>query len=97
MKNKKSFLLFLFAIIICVFAALPVSAASKQAQIFYAYSEQDVVILFSFDKEVVDITFISPSGDKYTKADTEKIDYAQGELWSTYRVKSAEQGQWYVE
>ena len=97
MKNKKSFLLFLFAIIICVFAALPVSAASKQAQIFYAYSEQDVVILFSFDKEVVDITFISPSGDKYTKADTEKIDYAQGELWATYRVKSAEQGQWYVE
>lgn len=97
MKKKTACLLLLLTTIICLFTALPVLAASKQAEIFYAYSEQDVVIVFSFDRENVDITFISPSGEKYTKADTEKIDYSEGELWATYRIKSAEEGQWYVE
>lgn len=57
---------------------------------------QDLTVMFSFDQENVDITFISPSGRRISKGD-EGLEFAEGDLWSTYRVAEAEAGDWWVE
>lgn len=57
---------------------------------------QDLTVMFSFDQENVDITFVSPSGRRISKGD-EGLEFAEGDLWSTYRVAEAEAGDWWVE
>lgn len=74
----------------------PVYAEAKQTEIITASAQEDLTVLFTFDNEIVDITFISPSGDKKT-ADDSDVEYAGGDLWSTYRISNAAAGTWSVE
>ena len=76
--------------------AVFVQAAPKQAEIVTTDTQGDLTVLFTFDKEVVDITFISPSGERKTNGDSD-VEYASGELWCTYRIKDAKAGTWKVE
>ncbi len=76
--------------------AVSVQAAPKQAEIVTTDTQGDLTVLFTFDKEVVDITFISPSGERKTNGDSD-VEYAAGELWCTYRIKDAKAGTWKVE
>lgn len=73
-----------------------VHAAVKQAEITTTSAQGDLTVLFTFDKEVVDIAFISPSGAKKTAGDSD-VEYSSGELWSTYRIHDAAAGKWSVE
>ncbi len=70
-------------------------AKEKQAAIATLEKKQDLAVHFTFDKEVVDIMFLSPSGKQLT-ADSPKVEMASGELWSTYRISGAEKGEWSV-
>lgn len=74
----------------------PVYAAVKQAEIITTDVVKDLTVMFSFDEEVVDITFISPSGDRKSVGDSD-VSHASGDLWSTYRIIGAEAGTWSVE
>lgn len=87
----------------CILAALvflaagqPVYAAPSQAEIITKSSQGDLTVMFTFDKEVVDITFISPSGERKTSSDSD-VEYSSGELWSTYRISGAQAGTWSAE
>ncbi len=73
-----------------------VHAAVKQAEITTTSAQGDLTVLFTFDKEVVDIAFISPSGAKKTAGDSD-VEYSSGELWSTYRIHDAAAGKWSIE
>ena len=73
-----------------------VHAAVKQAEITTTSKQGDLTVLFTFDKEVVDIAFISPSGAKKTAGDSD-VEYSAGDLWSTYRIHDAVAGKWSVE
>ncbi len=73
----------LCAMIMMLTLSLSVSAESKQAVIAKVEGGQDLVVMFNFDVEVVDIAFLSPSGDTYTAADTDKVKIASGRSWST--------------
>lgn len=73
-----------------------VCAAPKQAELITLKQQQDLVVMFTFDKEIVDILFISPSGERLSSTD-ENVETAQGELWSTYRISNAQSGTWSVE
>lgn len=73
-----------------------VYAENRQAEIISLERQQDLVVLFYFEKEVVDITFISPSGVRMTSADL-GVEVSFGDLWSTYRISNAEIGDWSVE
>ena len=74
----------------------PVTAEAKTATITNKDYEGDLTVMFVFDTEVVDITFIAPSGSRYTK-DSDGVQYASGDGWATYRISDAEQGSWSVE
>lgn len=71
-------------------------AETESARIAEMPGGQDLTVMFSFDRENVDITFISPSGSRISRGD-EGLELAEGELWSTYRVSGAEKGVWQVE
>ena len=77
-------------------AAQPVYAAPKQKQLVNLENQQDLVVMFVFDAEVVDITFISPSGASITIEDSE-VECNSGDLWRTYKITNAEAGRWSVE
>lgn len=51
--------------------------------------------MFTFDKENVDMTFISPSGEEITKGDP-SLKWSDGDLWCSYRISDAEHGMWKV-
>lgn len=88
----------LMLLVICISAAgfcFRVEAATRQ-NITRLTEAADLTVMFSFDKENVDITFISPQGKLYTKEDA-GVEFADGELWSTYRITGAEAGDWAVE
>lgn len=70
-------------------------AAVKQADLVTTKTQKDLVVMFHFDQEIVDITFLSPSGVR-KQADDPDVAYAEGELWSTYRIADAEIGTWSV-
>ncbi len=70
--------------------------------------DTDLVVSFTFPTEIIDITFISPSGKKLTKNTAEwkgqngSLEWAEGDentgqTWSTYRIHNAEKGEWYIE
>ena len=73
-----------------------VHAETKQGEITRMQSQGDLTVMFTFDSEVVDITFISPSGAKVTASD-ENVEYAAGDLWCTYRIRDAAAGSWKAE
>ena len=58
--------------------------------------QQDLTVHFTFDATTVDITFISPTGERKTKGD-EGVEFAEGGKWATYRIHDAQPGTWQVE
>lgn len=71
-------------------------AETKQKEIITLEAPKDLAVMFLFDKEIVEIEFISPSGNKKTSSDSD-VNYTSGDLWSTYRISNAEAGTWKVE
>lgn len=69
---------------------------SKQAELTSVPGGTDLAVMFTFDKEIVDIIFISPSGKRKTPSDSD-VGYSSGDLWGTYRITDAEAGTWSVE
>lgn len=88
----KCFLLFACLMYKC----MSVSADTKQAELITTEEQRDLAVMFTFDKEVVDIVFVSPSGEEKRASDPD-VDYVGGELWSTYRISDAEAGTWLVQ
>lgn len=100
-KLGRKFLLLMTVFLLtaaCVMTAavMRAEAAVSRKEIVALQTEQDLVVLFSFDSENVEIAFVSPSGTRFTR-DDENVEFAEGELWSTYRVKNASAGKWSVE
>ncbi len=81
---------------IFVLGGFYLKAEAASQQIARLEEAADLTVMFNFDQENVDITFVSPSGARYTK-DTAGVEFAEGELWSTYRITGAEAGSWSVE
>lgn len=73
-----------------------VYAETKQTEIATLNKQGDLTVMFTFDKKNVDITFISPSGEKLD-SNNDGVEKAEGDLWSTYRIRDAEPGTWSVE
>lgn len=100
MRIGKRLLRPLLALFVCVLslAAFGIRAegATERTRIAAMPGGKDLTVMFTFDRENVDIIFISPSGDSIGKED-ERLEFASGELWSTYRVADAEAGDWWVE
>lgn len=84
------------ALLLLIAAGVPVHAESKQAYLVTTDKQEDLVVNFSFDTEIVPIVFLSPSGARFSQADG-NVEYAEGDLWSTYRIADAEAGDWSVE
>lgn len=78
------------------FSLLAVYSYADSTRIAHLSEPNDLVVSFTFDKECVDITFISPDGQKYTKSSPE-VEYTSGELWATYKISDAAKGDWSVE
>lgn len=103
MENKKRVLI-LGGIVLVIIAAVSVFALmkkgdgpdTKRAVLVTTMAENDLVVNFTFDKEIVDIIFISPSGKKLAIGD-DGVAYADGDRWRTYRISDAEVGEWSVE
>lgn len=100
MRIRKGLLRPVLTLLLCMlFAAaftIKAKAETESTRIATMPGAQDLTVMFSFDRENVDITFISPSGSRISKGD-ERLEFAEGELWSTYRVHEAEEGPWQVE
>lgn len=95
--KKRTVLVWGFLFLICLmFKLMPVSAETKQAEIITMDQQRDLAVMFTFDKEVVDIVFVSPSGEEKRASDPD-VDYVGGDLWSTYRIFGAEAGTWLVQ
>ena len=95
---KKTRIILYICLLLFVYNAIQftVYAETKQTEIVTLNKQGDLTVMFTFDKENVDITFISPSGEKLT-SNSDTVETAQGDLWSTYRIKDAEPGTWSVE
>lgn len=100
MRMKKGLFRPVTALLLCAlfWAVFAVSAKAEtgRTRIATMPGGKDLTVMFSFDQENVDITFVSPSGNRIAKGD-EGLEFAEGELWSTYRVAEAEAGDWWVE
>ena len=96
LKNirKISFILCL----LLLFSLFPFTAYTepKQSIIANLSTPGDLTIMFTYDAEKVDITFISPSGERLG-AGSEGVEMKEGDLWRTYRIKGAAAGDWSVE
>ena len=88
-----SILVFILSVMAC---SLRSRAEVTVSTITTTSKQQDLTVSFSFDEGVVDITFISPSGVRFTK-DDEGVEYAAGTKWATYRIHDAQAGTWQVE
>lgn len=90
----------IYALLVILFMMTALSdtvcVQAKQAVLITLDQKQDLVVNFSFDKEIVDIIFISPSGEKLGP-DSSRVETALGELWASYRVFDAESGEWSVQ
>ncbi len=86
--------------LLCVLLLLPgqqaAAAEPKQANLTYLEHPGDLVVMFQYDRENVDIAFLSPSGTVLRYGDA-GVEMAEGDLWRTYKISNAEQGQWKVE
>lgn len=100
MRIRKGLLRPVLALVLCTLLSaaftIKAKAETESTRIAAMPGGQDLTVMFSFDRENVDITFISPSGSRISKGD-EGLEFAEGELWSTYRVTQAEEGVWQVE
>lgn len=100
MRIRKGLLRPVLALLLCtLFSAaftIKAKAETESTRIAAMPGGKDLTVMFSFDRENVDITFISPSGSRISRGD-EGLEFAEGELWSTYRIPEAEEGSWQVE
>lgn len=87
--------IFVMAFILPI-GSLNVYGEIKQKDFVTVKEQEDLTVVFSFDKEVVDITFISPSGVKKTASDAD-VEFASGDCWSSYCIRNAEKGTWKIE
>lgn len=97
-KAKKALLhIIVFVLLFAeVYHPIEVHAETKNAELITIEEEKDLVVMFSYDKEIVDIVFISPNGVRYVDSDKD-VETSSGELWKTYRIKNANAGTWKVE
>jgi len=96
---KRKIVIWLQIMVLCLslwINAVPVQAAPKQEEIVTTEEQGDLTVLFTFDAEVVDIVFISPTGQRKAKGDSD-VEYAGDKLWCTYRIVDAQAGTWKVE
>lgn len=86
----------LIAVVFISFAmTVSTKAVEKEVEFVDHQSDDDLAVNFQFDKENVDIVLISPSGREYS-ANSSGVQYAEGELWCTFRIESPEKGKWSV-
>lgn len=76
--------------------ACTVRTYAETREIINIREEQDLVVNFIFDTEIVDITLVGPDGKRYTK-DSSEVKYSSGELWATYMIPHAGEGKWSVD
>lgn len=96
-RNKWTVLAGYLLLLACLMLDTAVlSAETKQAELITLGQQRDLAVMFTFDREPVDIVFISPSGQE-KKASDPDVEYAGGGLWSTYRITDAEAGTWLVQ
>lgn len=95
-EKRKIIAFFCMIMFVISITTLPVHAESKQVEIVSLNETGDLTVMFTFDKENVDISFISPSGQVIT-SDSSDVEFEKGDLWSTYRIKDAAKGTWKVE
>ena len=86
-KAKKALLHIMVFVILFVTLCHPIEvhAETKEAELITIEEERDLVVMFSYDKEIVDIIFISPDGVRYADSDKD-VETSSGELWKTYRI-----------
>lgn len=75
---------------------LEVHAATKTANLVTLKETEDLTVMFRYDKEIVDMVFISPSGMRYAES-SGNVTTSSGGLWKVYQIKDAEIGTWKVE
>ncbi len=93
---KCLFLIIVGLITLLLGGVRPTYAEVKQVNLTTLETEQDLAVLFQYETEIVDIQFISPSGQVYTN-DSAELAYEEGDLWRTYRLTNAEPGVWQIE
>lgn len=95
-KISRIFSLLLALAVIFTFSfAVSAKTAPKKVALVTLTQKDDLTVMFDFEVQNVDITFISPSGDTFTK-DSDGVEFAQGDLWATYKIHDAIPGPWKV-
>lgn len=83
------------ALMLCFAFGVSAKNTATKAPLTTLSARGDLTVMFEFDVENVDISFISPSGDIYTK-DSQGVEFAEGDLWATYKIVDAIPGPWKV-
>lgn len=96
MKKNNSIRIACLSLILFLLCPMIAYAETKTADIITITSQKDLLVMFIFETEIVDIVFIAPDGTRYT-SDHESVECACGNLWMTYRIKDAMPGTWAVE
>ena len=96
--NKKIKIAAFLCLFVLLFHRMPLSALAepKEAEIVTLTADSDLIVMFTFDRELTDITFISPSGARFSPA-VGNAEMEEGDLWRTYKITNAEAGTWSVE
>lgn len=95
-KISRIFSLLLALAVIFTFSfTVSAKTAPKKVALVTLTQKDDLTVMFDFEVQNVDITFISPSGDTFTK-DSDGVEFAQGDLWATYKIHDAIPGPWKV-
>lgn len=94
-RDLKRVLLVMVMCMSMFFITFPSSAEVKQAPLLTLEASQDLVVMFRYDRELIDIAFISPSGKTFDQK-SGNLESVSGDLWRTYRIREAEAGQWMV-
>lgn len=83
-------------ILVCSFVfSINAYGETKEQSIVTLKEVQDLIVVFTFDVERVDIEFISPSGETFTRDDS-GVQSEAGDLWASYKISDAEVGTWKV-
>ncbi len=102
MRQFKNVLAKVMLAVFVLFMAYPntmvVRAEVVEAELITLEETQDFTVMFTYEGEKPEITFLSPSGVEYAEGITPEtvLMSAHGEGWSTYKVIAAEAGTWSV-
>ncbi len=102
MRQLKSILAKAILAVFALFMAFPntmvVHAEEVEADLITLEEVKDITVMFTYEGEQPEITFLSPSGKKYEEGVTPQTELAaaHGEGWSSYKIFSAEIGTWRV-